>query len=169
MNGTLISLFFHVPAVTAWVGLVMFDGFLCFTPGLATSQRLQMIARMRWATVVLILVILATGIWQTVDNPFLRVDSYDSLERLRENYDYGKALFIKHIFVIATFALSLAVRFVLVRRAGQPTDAAETATPPVAASGLLTTHRPLAAAAVLNIGACLGVLLATARMTIELH
>src|SRR5258708_26009176 len=94
----------------------MFDAFLCFTPGLGTNQRLQLIARMRWLTVALILVILATGIWQTIDNPFLRVDSYSTLERLRENYDYGKALFIKHIFVIATFALSLAVRVVLVPR-----------------------------------------------------
>ncbi len=166
MDATLLSLFFHVPAVTAWVGLVMFDAFLCFTPGLATDQRLHLIARMRWLTVALILVILATGIWQTVDNPFLRVDSYSTLERLRENYDYGKALFIKHIFVIATFGLSLAVRFLFARRAGPPAEGLAVST---AGPTLLATHRPLAGAAVLNLGACLGVLLATARMTIELH
>lgn len=64
------------------------------------------------------------------------------------------SLFIKHIFVFITFALSLAIRFVLAPRLQPDSDRV---------GGLLT------AAVWLNVAACVAALLATARMTIQLH
>jgi uncharacterized cupredoxin-like copper-binding protein len=161
-NITLISLLFHIPAITLWVGLAMFDIFALMTPGIPQDQRLNLIMRFKWFSIVLIVIIMITGIWQTLDNPFHRVDSFNTLEELRDNYTYGLALFIKHIFVIATFGTSLLVRFFLVER---------TQTAMVEGDGAAVAQQTklLNYAAIFNLGMTLFAVLAAARMTIELH
>lgn len=158
---TLISLLFHIPAITFWVGLAMWDVFATLTPGLADEQRVRLIGRMKTLTLLLISIIMVTGIWQTIDNPFSRVESYSALEALRDNTTYGKALFVKHIFVIATFAISIFVRFFLASRAEAS----------IQSDGTMAAQQSkwLTYAVVLNLGVTLLAVLSAARMTIELH
>jgi putative copper export protein len=173
---TLLSLWVHIPIVTAWIGLVMLDVYVASVPGLSTEQRGRMITWSRTATIVLIVVILVTGIWQTVNNPFNggvseiqgRINSYSELKALRENTNYGMALFLKHIFVVATFALTLAVRFYFAPRLSR--------TPPVTATAsgaaVAVESRELATVrwlSILNLLACLGALIFATRMVWELH
>jgi hypothetical protein len=150
----LVSLLIHVPTVVAWISLAGAEVVITIIPGLESTQRGRLIRGLRWPTVALILVILGTGVWQTIDNPFLRVDSLAALERLRTTKAYGEALFVKHIFVLATFTLNVLVTFVLSRRLERQEGA---------------SVRPLLAAGLVNLGACLGVLLATVGMTAQLH
>jgi hypothetical protein len=112
---TLISLWVHVPAVTAWIGIVMFDVFAAAAPGLDSAQRGRIITWSRPLMLLLIVLIMITGVRQTIDNPFLRLESFGMLSELRER-TYGLALFWKHIFVVVTFALTLIVKFVLAPR-----------------------------------------------------
>lgn len=164
---TLLSLWVHIPIVTAWIGLVMLDAYASSVPGLTTEQRGRMITWSRTATIVLIGVILVTGIWQTMKNPFSEVSSYSELSKLRDS-TYGLSLFIKHIFVVATFVLTLAVRFYLAPRlTGASSMAPATSGAVVAAeSRELTAVRWLS---VLNLLACLGALIFATRMVWELH
>jgi putative copper export protein len=148
----LASLLIHVPAVVTWISLVGAELVIGLLPGIDAARRGRMLARLRWPTVVLVVVILVTGTWQTIDNPFLQVDSFSALERLRTTKAYGEALFVKHIFVLLTFVLSLLVTFVLSRR--------------IERGGSL---RPAIIATVCNLAACLGALLATVGMTVQLH
>lgn len=152
---TLVSLLVHVPVVVAWIGLVGLEVFLCTVRDIPGGQRLDPIAAMRWPTVALLLVIIVTGIWQTMHNPFVTVSSWQTLEKLKDTTNYGMALFWKHGFVIATVVLSLASRFVIAPRALLRGDHA--------ASGMLRV------VVWLNLLACLMTLLATTRMTITLH
>ena len=75
-DATLISLWIHVPFITTWIGLVMLDAFAAFAPGIDASQRPRIIQWSRPFTLLAIGVIMITGVWQTMDNPFVRVDSY---------------------------------------------------------------------------------------------
>jgi putative copper export protein len=159
---TEISLFFHIPAITLWVGLAMFDIFALVTPGFEPEQRARLISRFKWFSVVLIVIIMITGIWQTLDNPFHRVDSYSSLEYLRNNYAYGTALFVKHIFVIATFGVSILVRFYLAPRTEVSVIEGDGA-------AALSQTKLLTWMAVLNLALTLAAVVAASRMTIELH
>jgi putative copper export protein len=164
---TLLSLWIHIPMVTAWIGLVMVDGYASSIPGLTVEQRGRMIAWSRTATLILIAIILITGIWQTMKNPFTEVSSYSELETLRES-TYGFSLFIKHIFVIATFALTLAVRFYFAPRLSAGPALAAGA----AGRGVAVERRELAAVrwlSALNLLACLGALVFATRMVWELH
>jgi putative copper export protein len=163
---TLVSLWIHVPFITTWIGLVMLDAFATFAPGLSGGQRAGIIAWSRPFVLLAIPVILATGIWQTMENPFYRVESYSDLSELRHRTLYGDLLFWKHACVIATFVLTIAVRFVLAPRlqAGSlalagPGDGALAA----------DSFRLVQAGAVLNLAACLGALLLATRMVVELH
>jgi hypothetical protein len=162
---TLIALWFHVPFVTAWIGLVMFDLFAAVAPGLETSQRARMLTWSRPFVVLAIVVILATGIWQTVFNPFFEVTSYETLERLRTNYTYGMLLFWKHGFVLATFVLTWAVRFVLAPRL----LAVAVAGGGAAVADEERILRSISWIAAANLLACLGALLLATRMVWELH
>jgi putative copper export protein len=170
---TLVSLLIHIPAVTLWVGLALFDMFAMLAPGIEDGQRARLVASTRWLTLGLLAVIAVTGIWQTMENPFVKVDSYSTLERLRDTTTYGKALFVKHVFVFATVGLSLATRFYLARPRGSGNGPVLVAAggPPQPATGVAGTPalRLLTLAAALNLADCLAVLLATGRMTIELH
>src|SRR5512132_155930 len=94
---TLVSLLIHVPSVTAWVSFAAFDVFACVGPGLRREQRRRLVRSLRWPTLALIVLIVATGVWQTMENPFVKVDSIALLEKLRDTTTYGKALFVKHI------------------------------------------------------------------------
>jgi putative copper export protein len=161
---TLVSLLVHVPFVTAWIGLVMFDAFAALSPGLTPEQRGRFIARTRWIAIAAIAVILVTGIWQTMENPFVKVDSWATLEKLRTKTTYGEALFYKHIFVIATFVLTLFNRFVLAPR--MVGAVAVTSSERLTA---LTLQRSLTWATLLNVVACFGAVVLAARMEIELH
>ena len=162
---TLIALWIHVPVVTAWIGLVMLDLLATLAPGLQAAQRGQIIAWSKPFVIVAVAVILLTGIWQTIYNPFNVVNSLDALERLRTTTVYGMVLFWKHGFVLATFALTYATRFVLAPRLVEAEQAAGgTATSD--GSRVLRSIRGLAAA---NLAACLGALLLATRMVWELH
>ena len=148
-------LFRSVPVVVAWIALVGLEVFLCTVRDVPGGQRMRPIAAMRWPTVALLAVILVTGVWQTINNPFVAVTSFDTLEELKNTTAYGMALFWKHVFVVGTVAASLASRFALAPAALRRGDAA--------ASGALR------AVVWLNLLACLLTLLATTRMTITLH
>ena len=115
---TLISLLIHIPFITAWIGLVMFDAFAAFAPGIDEDQRPRLIQWSQKFTLLAIVVIMTTGVWQTMDNPFVRVDSYSDLGTLKDRTLYGDLLFWKHVFVVGTFALTLLIRFYLAPRAG---------------------------------------------------
>jgi putative copper export protein len=150
----LFSLWVHVPLVTAWIGLVMWDVFAAAAPGLQLEQRGRLITWSRPFVIVAIIVIMVTGIYQTVRNPFgIEVASFGDLSDLRET-TYGLALFWKHGFVLATFALTPVVRFWFAPRLR------------AASEGAL---RPVLWLSVLNLLACLGALIFATRMIFELH
>lgn len=164
MSKTLLSLYVHLPMVTLWIGLVMLDLYATLVPGLAPGQRARMITWSRPLTILAIVVILVTGIWQTMENPLQPgVRSYAELEKLRES-TYGLALFWKHGFVLATFTLTVFVRFFLAPRLG--TDVAATGGGVAAAAPRLQTVRWLA---LLNLAACAGALVMTTLMIWQLH
>ena len=142
----------------------MFDAFAMLSPALTAEQRARFVTRTRWIALVAVAVILVTGIWQTMENPFVKVDSWATLEKLRTK-TYGEALFFKHIFVVTTFALTFLTRFILAPRlvaTAQATPGGET----VEVAGL---QRTLTFATLLNLAACFGAVILAARMEIELH
>lgn len=175
MDWTLISLWVHIPFVTAWIGLVMWDFFAATAPGLASVQRGRLIAASRWFTLLAIVVIMITGIRQTMDNPFQWVGSYAQLQELRK-ITYGDALFWKHVCVFISFALVLPVRFWLAPRlrSGRDDDAdgltitgggtAALTTPAVAQA-----TRLIAGLTAVNLLFCLGALIYATRMIWTLH
>jgi uncharacterized membrane protein len=156
---TLIALWIHVPFVTAWIGLVLLDLLITLAPGLQPVQRGQIIAWSKPFVILAVVVIMITGVWQTIYNPFNEASSYEALERLRTTTVYGMVLFWKHGFVLATFVLTYATRFVLAPRL---------VAAPTADDGdrILRSIRGIAAA---NVAACLGALLLATRMVWELH
>ena len=162
LDPLLISLVIHIPAVTIWVGLALWDAFLSLTPGLDQSQRARLIARTGMLTLLLILVIMVTGVYQTIDNPFREIKSYSDLSGLRADTTYGMALFVKHAFVIVTFILSLIVRFYLAPRALNVYSAD-------GGAAVATQTRVLTSATLINLAVCMLALVAASRMTIELH
>lgn len=159
-DAVLISLWVHVPLATAWIGLVMFDVFAAAAPGLSSIQRGQMIAWSRGLVVAAIVVLMVTGIWQTMHNPISEVRSYSELASLRDRTAYGMALFLKHGFVIATFVLTVIVRFVLA-----PRLVAAGASGGMAVAG----ERQILWLSILNLAACLGALVMATRMIYSLH
>ena len=174
---TLVSLWVHVPFIMTWIALVMFDGFAAFAPMLRGDQRARILTWSRLFVLLAIPVIMVTGIWQTIENPFFRVDAYSKLSELRDRTLYGDLLFWKHGFVLATFGLTILVRFILAPRlggsdnidpviAGSSGGAAVAAEAPAAAG---TTLRLIQVATVLNLAACLGAVLLATRMVVELH
>jgi putative copper export protein len=174
---TLLSLWVHIPVVTIWIGLVMLDAFASSAPELSQEQRGRLIAWSRWPTLVLIAIILITGVWQTMKNPFSEVGSYSELKALREDTTYGMALFLKHGAVLATFILTLVVRFYFAPRLLHPHTATVTDVPAtVPAGGTAAMAAPatqnLAAVrwlSILNLLACLAALIFATRMVWELH
>lgn len=152
---TLVSLLIHVPVVVAWIVFAAFEAAVASPRLIAAGEPLRLVARLRMPTLLLFVVIMVTGIWQTHYNPFVVVDSWDSLQELKKTTDYGMALFIKHIWFALTVVLSIATRFVLAPRA--------------LAAGDTQPSRLFGALAWLNVAACVLVLLATTRMTITLH
>lgn len=163
---TLVSLWVHVPFITTWIGLVMLDAFATFAPGLSGSQRAGIIAWSRPFVLLAIPVILATGVWQTVENPFYRVESYSDLSELRDRTLYGDLLFWKHACVLATFVLTALVRFVLAPRL----QAGVLATVGGGEGALdASDFRLIQVGTLLNLAACLGALMLATRMVVELH
>jgi hypothetical protein len=168
VNLTLLSLWVHIPLVTAWIGLVMFDVFAAAAPGLEPGQRKRMLLWSRPFVIVAIILILLTGIRQTYDNPFLRVTDWDSLQQLKDR-DYGLALFWKHGAVLATFGLTILVRFILAPRimAGElHISGAGVAAAQAQAS---STLRLILWASLLNVVACLAALVMATIMVWQLH
>jgi hypothetical protein len=158
---TLVSLWVHVPFVITWIGLIMIDLFAMFGPGLTDEQRTSIVTWSRPFVIVAIPVILITGIWQTSENPFYRVESYADLQELKKRL-YGELLFYKHVFVIITFGLTILTRFVLAPRAGL-----------LATTGGMVLEsaefRLLRLATGANGLAALAALMLATRMVIELH
>ena len=66
----------------------------------------SLLRRPRWVVLVSLPLFAITGIYQTIENPFRSIESYNDLSNLRKDTDYGMALFVKHIFVILTFVLA---------------------------------------------------------------
>ena len=163
---TLVSLWLHVPFVTTWFALIVVDAFAMFGPGLTASQRLGILTWSRPFVVLAIPVILATGIWQTMENPFAHVDSFASLEHLRHHTLYGSLLFWKHGGVIVTFVLTVLVRFGLAPHAIATIDQTEGITD---VSFLPHAARWLELAVLTNLLACLAAILLATRMVAELH
>jgi putative copper export protein len=165
----LISLWVHVPTVTAWIGFVMLDVVAFLIPGLGRDQRLRMVTWSRSFTVAAIVVILVTGVYQTVYNPVgPEVKSFGELEQLREK-TYGFALFIKHGFVLATFVLTLAVRFVLAPRMERGDTSGLSISGGGAAAVATSSERLVLLVSAVNLLACLGALISTTRMVFQLH
>jgi hypothetical protein len=161
---TLLSLAIHVPLVTAWIGFVMWDVFAAAAPGLSADQRGRMIAWSRPLVVGGVIVILATGIWQTIHNPLgPEVTSWSTLQELKAK-TYGLALFWKHGFVLATFVLTIVVRFLLAPRLAAGTETAGSA-----GTRTAILPRSLLWLSFLNLLACLGALVMATRMVWELH
>jgi hypothetical protein len=172
---TLLSLWIHIPVVTAWIGFVMLDLFASTAPGLSTEQRGRLIAWSRPFTIAAIVIILATGVWQTMKNPFIEVNSWDTLEDLRGK-TYGLMLFFKHGAVIATFFLTLLVRFYFAPRLMQPAAVGAPGGPAVTSTIHSTAAEPVPRdlqvtrwLSALNLLACLAALLLATRMVWELH
>jgi len=172
---TLVSLWVHVPFIMVWIALVMFDAFAAFAP-MTGGQRARIFSWSRLFVLVGIPVIMITGIWQTIENPFFRVDAYSKLSELRDRTLYGDLLFWKHGFVLATFGLTILVRFILAPRlvtseapepvSVGPSGAAVATTDAATSDGTL---RLIQIATVLNLLACLGAVLLATRMVAELH
>ncbi|MEI6666413.1 MAG: hypothetical protein WCL53_09735 [Chloroflexota bacterium] len=152
---TLVSLLIHVPVVVAWIVFASAEAALASPKFLVAQAPLQFVTVLRIPTLVLLAIILVTGIRQTMDNPFVPVNSIETLEKLRDTTTYGMALFIKHIWVVATVVLSLVLRFWLAPR--------------LLAAGETQPSRLFGILAWLNVGACVLTLLATTRMVIQLH
>ena len=113
---TLVSLLIHVPVVVAWIVFAAFEAAVASPRLLAAGDPLRLVARLRVPTLVLLVVIVVTGTWQTHYNPFVEVTSWETLEQLKDTTEYGMALFYKHIWFAATVALSIATRFVVAPR-----------------------------------------------------
>ncbi|MBI2761509.1 MAG: hypothetical protein HYX51_08800 [Chloroflexi bacterium] len=173
MNLTLLSLWVHIPVVTAWIGLVMFDVFAAAAPGLEPGQRKRMLLWSRPFVIAAIILILLTGIRQTIDTPFTgatggQVTSWARLEKLRDT-TYGLALFWKHGAVLATFALTILVRFILAPRITAGELYISGAGVAVAQAQASSTLRLILWASVLNLAACLGALMMVAIMVSQLR
>jgi putative copper export protein len=172
---TLLSLWIHIPIVTAWIGMVMIDVFASSAPGFSTAQRGRMIAWFRPFVIAAIVIILVTGIWQTMKNPFSEVSSYAELSDLRDT-TYGFSLFVKHIFVVATFFLTLLVHFYFAPRLMNPSAVGAPGGPTVTDTMVATANEPVSRdlvatrwLSVLNGLACVGALIMATRMIWELH
>jgi hypothetical protein len=119
--------------------------------------------------VVAIVLILLTGIRQTMDNPFIHVDSWSTLERLRDR-PYGLALFWKHGCVLVTFVLTILVRFVLAPRlAAEGSGQSSVSSGGVAVATMSSTQRLILGLSALNAAACLGALILATVMVWQLH
>jgi putative copper export protein len=172
---TLLSLWIHIPIVTAWIGMVMIDLFASSAPGFNIDQRGRMIAWFRPFVIAAIGIILVTGIWQTMKNPFSEVSSYAELSDLRDT-TYGFSLFVKHIFVVATFLLTLIVHFYFAPRLMKPSAVGAPGGPAVSSTLVTTAQEPVARdlvatrwLSILNVLACVGALIMATRMIWELH
>ncbi|HLF78935.1 MAG TPA: hypothetical protein VJB57_15760 [Dehalococcoidia bacterium] len=167
---TIISLWVHVPFIIGWIGLVMLDVVALFGPGLEREQRARLLLWSRPFVILAIGVIMVTGIWQTIENPFYRVESWSGLSELKKRSLYGDLLFWKHVFVVATFGLTLITRFYLAPRL-RDGDGAVVAGGggAMAMLGGADVFSLTRTAVVVNLAACLGAVLLATRMVWELH
>ena len=158
---TLLALWIHIPLITAWIGLVLFDVLALLAPGLSVEQRARMIAWSRPFVAIAIPLILITGVMQSIDNPVRPVSSYADLNTLKSTTIYGYALFWKHGFVLATFGLTVLARFILA-----PRVLASAGSGPALPT---QEERVLFWASAANLAACLGALIFATRMVWDLH
>jgi hypothetical protein len=157
----LISLTIHIPTAILWLGLVLYDAIVVAVPFLTPAQRGSLLHRPRWLVLVSIPVILATGIYQTIYNPINTVNSIDALENLRNTTTYGFALFLKHGFVLASWAMMLAMTYWFAPRlVAFADDIRPEAVTPSRLPGLLAWA---------NVAACIGLLTCVAVMVFQLH
>ena len=162
MDLLLISLIIHVPAISIWIGLSLWDTFVMVTPSIEQQEKARLIGKTAFLTLLLLVIILITGIYQTIENPFRSIESYNDLSNLRKDTDYGMALFVKHIFVILTFIVSPIIRFYLAPRAGKVAMSS-------GGAAVAGDTKLLMIATLVNFALCMAALVATSRMTFELH
>jgi len=157
----LISLMIHIPTAILWLGLVLYDAIVVAVPFLTPAQRGSLLHRPRWLVLGSIPVILATGIYQTIYNPINTVNSIDALESLRNTTTYGFALFLKHGFVMASWAMMLTMTYWFAPRlVAFADDIRPEAVTPSRLPGLLAWA---------NVAACAGLLSCVAVMVFQLH
>lgn len=157
----LVSLLIHIPAAIAWLGIVLYDAIVAAVPFLTPAQRGALLARPRWLVLVTIPLFGLTGIYQTIFNPFGTITSYADLSHLRESTTYGFALFLKHGFVFASMALTLAVTFYFAPRLlAFAEDTRDSAITPSRLPTLLSW---------LNVASCVALLACVAVMVFQLH
>jgi plastocyanin len=157
----LISLMIHIPTAILWLGLVLYDAIVVAVPFLTPAQRGSLLHRPRWLVLVSIPVILTTGIYQTIYNPINTVTDIASLENLRNTTTYGFALFLKHGFVLASWAMMLAMTYWFAPRlVAFADDIRPEAVTPSRLPGLLAWA---------NVAACIGLLTCVAVMVFQLH
>jgi hypothetical protein len=148
----------------------MLDAFAAFAPGLSPSQRTAIIKWSRPFVIVGIPVIMVTGVWQTMENPFYRVDAFSDLQELKNRSLYGDLLFWKHVFVVATFGLTILARYIFAPRAESESmtmGGSDGGAAVMGTEGSAWTFLRLTTA--VNLLACLGALMLATRMVVELH
>ena len=151
----------HIPAAVLWLGLVLYQAIVTAVPFLTPAQRGSLLYRPRWLVVLSIPVILVTGIYQTIYNPINTVTDIETLESLRNTTTYGFALFIKHGFVFASWAMMLAMTYYFAPRlVAFADDIRPEAVTPSPLPRLLGWA---------NVAACVGLLACVAVMVFQLH
>ncbi|MBI3970074.1 MAG: hypothetical protein HY332_02190 [Chloroflexi bacterium] len=156
----LVSLTIHIPSSIAWLGIVLYDAIIVAVPFLTPAQRGGLLARPRWLVLGVIPVILITGVYQTINNPFSTITDFATLEALRSETTYGLALFWKHGFVLLSFAFTFAVTFWIAPRLVAFADAPSSATALSRLPALLAWG---------NVAASTALLLCVAVMVFQLH
>ncbi len=157
----LISLMIHIPAAIAWLGIVLYDAIVVAVPFLTPAQRGSLLYGPRWLMLATIPLFALTGIYQTIFNPFGTITSYEDLSHLRAETAYGFALFLKHGFVFASMALTLALTYYFAPRlVAFADDIRPEATSPSRMPGLLAWA---------NVLACVALLACVAVMVFQLH
>jgi plastocyanin len=174
-----ISLAIHIPAAIAWLGIVLYQAIVVAVPFLSPAQRGELLARPKWLAIATIPIFTATGIYQTIYNPISPVTDIASLEALRNETSYGLALFLKHGFVMASMALTLALSFWFAPRLATLGSAVRTKvatssaqvdvdTGPSGSSGASPFSLP-ALVAWANVAACVALLACVSVIVFQLH
>lgn len=117
MTLLLYSLILHFVVSVLWVGRAIFDAVLFALPASAAPLEARLRLSRRWVRLTWILMglVVATGLWNTVYNPISLGQkgpavTYGQWADLRQT-GYGLALFLKHGAVIGTVLLTAALDF----------------------------------------------------------
>ncbi|MFN8532154.1 MAG: hypothetical protein U0556_01230 [Dehalococcoidia bacterium] len=155
-----ISMIVHFVTAVVWLGGLAVQFLVLVAPGLEDRQRERLFALVvPWMWISLV-VLLPTGVYQTVNNPVTeQVTNPEQLALLRSR-PYGQVLVVKHIFAVVTVLLAAAAHFVALPR-WRVAIADSTAT-----GGIVGVLRGLSLVAFL---AAIGLLLTVSRLVLFGH